>query len=272
MYRLLERTYRGYITHPNVAAALLLEHGCEKLPNDVMRRQLENAAVPLSRFGWASVQLDGGIAKALDKIEAWFTEKLAALPPPQTTVADLGALNLGLMTSERLSNETVGALIVLAEMILGSGGSVLIPESDPLLADLFFPRALLGKTAPHATLAYGQPLTTPGFHIVATETDHWVENLTGLGGCGAHLALTFVTEHARQGHPLLPVAQVAETSHRGVIAEEDIDLFLSGGADERMLALQKLVVAVAQREHMPVANAQGFVDFQLTRGLLGVTT
>lgn len=30
MYHLLHRTYRGYLTHPNVAAALLLEHGCEK--------------------------------------------------------------------------------------------------------------------------------------------------------------------------------------------------------------------------------------------------
>ena len=61
----MHRTYRGYVTHPNVAAALLLEHGCEKIPNDVMRRQLEDAGVPLDRFGWASVQLDGGIEKAL---------------------------------------------------------------------------------------------------------------------------------------------------------------------------------------------------------------
>jgi altronate dehydratase len=61
MYHLLYRTYRGYATHPNVAAALLLEHGCEKVPNDAMRRQFEAANVPLDRFGWASVQLDGGI-------------------------------------------------------------------------------------------------------------------------------------------------------------------------------------------------------------------
>ena len=72
MHQLLHRTYRGYVTHPNVAAALLLEHGCEKIPNDVMRRQLERAGVPSARFGWASVQLDGGIEKALGKIEAWF--------------------------------------------------------------------------------------------------------------------------------------------------------------------------------------------------------
>jgi hypothetical protein len=34
----------------------------------------------------------------------------------------------------------------------------------------------------------------------------------------------------------------------------------------------RLIVAVVQREHIPAASAQGFVDFQLTRGLLGLTT
>src|SRR5204863_2218171 len=99
MYGLLYRTYRGYITHPNVAAALLLEHGCEKVPNDVMRRQLELAHVPPDRFGWASVQLDGGIEKALAKIEAWFVEKLAAQPAPPANGAEFPALNVGLMTA-----------------------------------------------------------------------------------------------------------------------------------------------------------------------------
>ena len=272
MHKLLHRTYRGYVTHPNVAAALLLEHGCEKVPNDVMRRQLENAGVPLTRFGWASVQLDGGIAKALDKIEAWFAEKFAALPPAPTVPANLGALTLGLMTAAPVSSATFGMLVVIAEQILGSGGSVLIPESDPLLANPCFTGALLGKNPPHATLAYGQPLTKPGFHIVASETDHWVENLTGLGGCGAHLALTVVSEHARQGHPLLPVIQVAEAVSRGAIAADDVDLFLTGNIADDLPALEKLLVAVAQREHTPVANAQGFVDFQLTRGELGVST
>jgi altronate dehydratase len=272
LYRLLERTYRGYLTHPNVAAALLLEHGCEKVPNDAMRRQLEVAGVPLERFGWASVQLDGGIAKALDRVEAWFAEKLAALPPATTTIADLGALTVGLMTSVPTTNSTAGLLAVLTQKIIRAGGSVLIPESDPLLGDIRFARALLGDTPPHATLAYGQPLTRPGLHIVATETDHWVENLAGLGGCGAHLVLGVVGDHPEQGHPLLPVIQVAEPAQRGAIAPEDVDLFLGGNAGDDLLALEALVAAVAQRERTPVANAQGFVDFQLTRGLLGVTT
>ena len=272
MYHLLHRTYRGYITHPNVAAALLLEHGCEKIPNDVMRRQLETAGVPTARFGWASVQLDGGIAKALDKIEAWFAEKLVALPPTATVSADLGALSLGLMTAAPVATPTASALAALTRAIVGAGGSVLLPESDPLLANKSFCAKVLGETAPHATLAYGQSPTQPGLHVVASETEHWVENLTGLGGCGAHLALTVVSGTAQQGHPLLPVIQVAEAPQRGSLAADDIDAFLAGDDAADEATLLRLLIAVAQRELTPTASAHGFVDFQLTRGLLGVTT
>ncbi len=272
MHQLLHRAYRGYVTHPNVAAALLLEHGCEKVPNDLMRHKLEAAGVPAARFGWASVQLDGGIAKALDKVEAWFAAKLADLPPAPAVSADLGALALGLLTTAPSQDSTVAALVTVARQILHRGGSVLIPESDPLLADRRFSTALLGERPPHATLLYGQPLATAGFHIVASETDHWVENLTGLGACGAHLALTVVDQHAHQGHPLLSVIQVAESTQRGVIPADDIDLFMTDQADENSGALTRLLVAIAQRDRLPAVSTSGSVDFQFTRGLLGVTT
>jgi altronate dehydratase len=272
MHKLLHRTYRGYVTHPNVAAALLLEHGCEKVPNDMMRHQLELAGVPLDRFGWASVQLDGGIELALGKVEAWFADKFAALPSPFTAATDFGALALGLMTAAPVSLSTTTALADVVRETVAAGGSVLLPESDPLLANESFRSAVLGATPPHATLAYGQPLVHPGLHVVATESDHWVENLTGLGGCGAHLFLTVVSEHSRQGHPLLSVIQVAEAGERGTLPADDIDGFLSGDAVTDANALRQLIVAVAQHELTPAVTAQGFTDFQLTRGLLGVST
>ncbi len=272
MHQLLHRTYRGYVTHPNVAAALFLEHGCEKVPNDVMRRQLENAGIPLTRFGWASVQLDGGIEKSLGKIEAWFAEKFAALPPAPAVPANLGALTLGLMSTAPVTASTAAALAAVALAIIHAGGSVLLPESDALLAHATFRSALLGDRTPHASLAYGQPFAHPGLHVVASETEHWVENLTGLGGCGAHLVLTVVSEHARQGHPLLPVIQVAEPTERGRISADDLDRFLTGAAVADAVWLIREITAVAQRERLPAATAAGFVDFQLTRGELGVST
>jgi len=272
LFQMLGRSYRGYVTHPNVAAALLLEHGCEKITNDVMRHELEDAGLSADRFGWASVQLDGGIAKALDKIEAWFTAKLAALPQAMTAQTNLGALAVGLMTAAPVADATAISLASVTRTIVERGGSVLIAESDPLLANSSFRAGTLGAIVPHATLAYGQPLTQPGLHIIGSETEHWVENLTGLGACGAHLVLTVVSGHARQGHPLLPVIQVAESSQRGEIATEDIDLFLTGNTMEDQSSLENLLIAVAELKRTPVANAQGFVDFQFTRGLLGVTS
>jgi altronate dehydratase len=272
MHQLLHRTYRGYITHPNVAAALLLEHGCEKVPNDVMRRQLELAQIPAERFGWASVQLDGGIEKALTKIEAWFAQTISTQPAAAPTVADLGAINLALVTAKAVTAATASAVAAITRRVITQGGSLLIPESDPLLANEAFRSPLLADAAAHATLAYGQPISAPGFHVVATESDHWVENLTGLGGSGAHVALTIVAEHGRQGHPVVPVNHAAEPDQHGIVPADDIDLFLVGDAAADEATLLRTLVAVVQRELIPVANAQGLVDFQLTRGLLGVTT
>ena len=272
MYHLLHRTYRGYLTHPNVAAALLLEHGCEKIPNDVIRHHLAAAGVPTAQFGWASVQLDGGIDRVLGNIECWFEEKLASLPAAQRAKTDLGALSLALLTAAPVTAATASALSAITHAIVGAGGSVLLAESDPLLANAIYCGTLLGARTPHATLAYGEPLARAGLHVVATETDHWVENLTGLCGCGAHLALTIVNEHAQQGHPMLPVIQAAEAHQRGRVASVDIDALLTGDAVADEATLLHLVIAAAQHDRLPVANAQGFVDFQLTRGLLGLTT
>lgn len=272
MYQLLQRTYRGYLTHPNIATALLLEHGCEKVPNDLMRRQLESHGLDPRRYGWASVQLDGGIDAALDKIEGWFSCAAAQNPAAPASVESLGALNLALLTAGPVSSSTAAALASLSHEVLGGGGSVLLAESDPLLANSVFRARLLGETSPHATLAYGEPLNRPGLHIVATESGHWSENLTGLAGCGAHVAIGITSEHAQQGHPLIPLIQGVEQLPTNGLSPADVDLVLSGdpAGDERAIA--DAIASVLGGNHIPVANAQGFVDFQLTRGELGLTT
>ncbi len=272
MYHLLHRTYRGYLTHPNVAAALLLEHGCEKVPNDVMRRQLDAAGVALDRFGWASVQLDGGIEKSIAQVSAWFAQKLAALPPAPLLPASLGALSVGLLSAAPVSDATATTLAQLVRALVSSGGSVLLAESDPLLANTVFRTALLGATPPHATLTYGQPIPHAGLHVIASETDHWVENITGFGGNGAHLALGIVGAHPQQGHPLIPVLQVAEPSAAANLTSSDIDAVLTDSSAADTLTLAQLIAAVASRSTAPRAQAAGFVDFQLTRGELGITT
>jgi hypothetical protein len=71
---------------------------------------------------------------------------------------------------------------------------------------------------------------------------------------------------------MLPVLQVGEPHRRGVLPADDIDQFLTGDELSDLATLRQAIVDVAQRSRIPVASAQGFVDFQLTRGLLGLTT
>ncbi len=269
IYDTLQRTYRGYVTHPNVAAALLLEHGCEKIPNDVMRREFERAGCRSTRFGWASVQLDGGIDRVIGRVQQWFATRQPF--PPAGRDVRLGALTIGVLSAVPPEPPVATCLAALVNAALADGGTVLIPEGDPLVADAGFRSAVLGDTAPRATLVYGQPVALAGLHLVQTDTDHWVENVTGLAACGAHLVVGAVGDGPQQGHPLMPVLQVAGPAGRGVLADEDVDFVAARRARPTPTGSTELVLATARRDAVPAAQAAGFVDFQLTRGLLGVS-
>ena len=272
MYARLRRTFGGYGLHPSVAAALFLEHGCEKIPNDAMRLHFADSGVDAARFGWASVQLDGGIDKVLAKIEAWFSARLEAMPPVSREPAGLGSLSAGLLVDVLPKPATAAALGELAQWIVASGGSILLPEGSPLL---LAPEFLLRTTGPAPvlpTLAHGQPIPAPGFHIVATETDNRIENMAGLGGCGVQLVLSVVDRSAQPGHPFIPTLQFAEADRVGAIPADEIDGFLSGRAEQDSAAILEMLVETAAGRHMAAATAQGNTDFQITRGLLGVST
>ena len=229
-YDTLQRSFRGYATHPNVAAALLLEHGCEKVPNDAMRRDFERADLPLDRFGWASVQLDGGIDRVIGRVQQWFATRRPVSPAGRDV--RLGALTIGVISAAPPEPAVATALAALVTAALGDGGTVLIPEGDPLLADAGFRAAVLGGTTPRATLVYGEPVMLAGLHLVQTDTDHWVENVTGLAACGAHLIVGAVGDGPQQGHPLIAVLQVAGPGGRAGMSEDDVDFVASDGNGE----------------------------------------
>ena len=89
------RTMMGYAAHPLARRVLLLEHGCEKTHNDYMRNGLEEWGLDPTVFGWASVQLDGGIVKAMDRVEGWFRQALAETEAPVAVDGGLGGFALG---------------------------------------------------------------------------------------------------------------------------------------------------------------------------------
>jgi altronate dehydratase len=127
--------------------------------------------------------------------------------------------------------------------------------------------------APNPTVDYGQECTRRGLHVMATPTGHVVETLTGLGGTGAQLMLAFVNGEPLQGHPMIPLLQVGSEGNIDSRYSASIDILLSGESDSATSEneLLKLVCDTAAGEYAPRRWVDCNIDFQVTRGLLGVS-
>ena len=51
--------------------ALLLEHGCERTHNDYFADALAERGADASRYGWASLQRDGGVRSVEAKVRPY---------------------------------------------------------------------------------------------------------------------------------------------------------------------------------------------------------
>jgi altronate dehydratase len=265
--QLYSRTLLGYMAHGLVGAGLFLEHGCERTHNDYMRSQLAERGLGSERFGWASVQLDGGIEAVLGKIEDWFRQSLAQTQPPTVETTGLGALKLGLISSGALPAGLGAALAQVTRSVVAAGGTVVVAQSASLLETPSFLQGTLGAAAGGPSLGYGQTATVPGFHIMETPSGHWVETLTGLGATGVEVLLACPGERPAQGHPMIPMLQASA----GSAPRDGFDWAAQGDPGQWAEQLLDQVAEVASRRYTPRRFAQGDVDFQMTRGLLGLT-
>jgi altronate dehydratase len=258
---LYTRTMIGYLTHPFVTCGLLLEHGCERTHNDYYREQLRERGIDMNQFGWASVQLDGGIDRVMSRIEDWFRVTLSDHDPWPVEQHGLNALRLGLLCAGSVSDGTAAALTEITAAIVRAGGTVVVPDNASLLSTSTF-RNMLSDGDTATTLSYGQAAEVSGLHIMETQTEHWVESVTGLGATGVEQMLATTPDHPAQGHPMIPMIQMGTATYG-----DDLDLLLDASSDEILI----LLGALASREYTPRQVAQRNVDFQVTRGLLGVS-
>ena len=74
-------TLTGHLAHRCVRHAVLLEHGCEQTHNDAVRHHLAERGLSADRFGWASVQMDGGIANVRARVAGQLQAMAAARRP-----------------------------------------------------------------------------------------------------------------------------------------------------------------------------------------------
>lgn len=157
----------GYLIHPSVWAALLLEHGCEKTHNDSMLAKLAEMKIPPDKFGWASVQLDGGIELAKNRVEDYFVKTLSlnetassALEPEKHEVS-LAYLSVGMLahgTSTRIGipSSIAKAFARLATTISSQGGVVVVPSGSGLLSENLFINDIVDTEIVEPSLLYGQ--------------------------------------------------------------------------------------------------------------------
>ncbi len=262
--QLFTRTFMGYLRQPAVRTALLLEHGCEKTQNDTMRRHVRQAGLDPDAFGWASVQLDGGITKVLGNIDQWAQASLDKLEPVQSRETTLADINIALLTDSAPVPEVARAIAILSQHIITAGGSVTVSDNDPLWQVPTF-KETLGLADVTPNLAYGQYPEQTGFFVMMTPQPHWLETITGLAATGCQAMLAHIGEYPQQAHPLVPLVQVS-----GVLEHPDLDAFLGDAAD-LVDGLQRVLIDVLSGVITPKLYAAGHSDMQMTRGLLGVS-
>ena len=265
------QTVLGYVTHPMVAACMLLEHGCESTHNSFWRQQMAANGLDSAQFGWASVQWDGGIEKSVAKVRDWCAQQAQLEAVPQRLQVGLDHIRLGLVTDEVVTAKTAVSLAHLAQMIVAAGGTVVVSEQDRVLVNAAFVEGVLGETAVMPTLLHAQQPTSPGFHVMASPSTQWTETLTGLGATGVEVVLALVNERPQVGHPLIPVVQVTGETAVYDQYETDLDMILTSIVQIDEQQLLNLLLDTLSRRYKPRLSHQQNVDFQITRGMLGVS-
>ncbi len=260
------RTMIGHLTHPTVALGLLLEHGCEKTHNDHVRHEIQNLGISPERYGWASVQLDGGIDAVIEKVQDWFSETLADKPSVSVVDAGLEHLRIAMTSTGEATEEVSQSLTQVTHGIVAVGGTVVVPANAGWLLAVGSRQQSGVHLTNTPTLAYGQCVEKAGFHIMETPTDQPTETLTGLGATGVDLALAHIVGAPLQSHVMMPLIQVSTDAATQAAYGADLD---SASADvDDLLAL---IIEVASRQYTPKLHGKGNTDFQLTRGLLGIS-
>jgi altronate dehydratase len=237
--RLFLRTMAGYLAHPFVTRALLLEHGCEKTHNDAFRNVLRELEMPEQDYDFRSVQLDGGIESVTEKSVRWFTEAKA-----QKSIRSF--FGVGLYGREMSSNVRV-AFAMASAALVKAGGAVVSP------------------TGRGEVIGYGERVVAPGLYRMECPTDDSMEIVTGLGAAGVEMIVGFVDGVAVPGNPVVPTLRVGVQGEVDVLADE------GESSEELALRVLQFMISVKRAEVMTVADRLRDLGFQITRGREGIS-
>ncbi len=258
---LFVRTMCGYLMHPLVGRALLLEHGCEKTHHDEFRIYLKKYGVPEGRYGWASIQLDGGIQKVITKVLEWFDQPVESLHCSETFA---NPLSVGFLIGGEICNAQVDLCNRIVVTLHREGGTAVIPSGSPLLNQTDF---ILNGVAKQDTLDYGEKFIKNGVHIMSNPSPHLLETQTGLAATGVHVILVFNSSGVRlAAHPLVPIVQVGKSVESDPGMSPDIVL---GDGTDPVDIFWSRISTIVRGDSIPETMVSGNTDFQISRGYTG---
>ncbi|MDX1950533.1 MAG: UxaA family hydrolase [Verrucomicrobiota bacterium] len=235
---LLLRILTGVLTHPYIRRGLLLEHGCEKTHNDALRNFLTAERIDPSRYGFASIQLDGGIERVEEKVVSWFAGN-----HPDGTGEVAVPLRIAVYSQRRLSGDSQ-SLMALIHSVMRSGGSVIVPQHPTVFLHSL---ERLFSVPLQPTLPFAGQIREEGLHVMECPTETSAEILTGLAAAGAQIIVTLEGENVLTT-PIVPVIPVGESG---------------SGQDWVVRAGEELRRFLAATSNAPE------MQFQVTRGLTG---
>ena len=272
---LYTRTLVGHLLHPAVETALLLEHGCERTHNDYFRAALRAAGQPAGRFGWASIQTDGGIAAVTERVAAFFAEAAGRSAVAATAGSGAprpdGAPVIGMVVAgpEAGGPEAGELLAGFAVAVAAGGGSVIAPAAGPTPDAL----AAAGIAADwrRPSVRFAERPAGGGLHLMAAPTGHVDEITGGLAAAGAELIVALSPSRPIHAHPFVPVLQVTGDAEGIGGSGFDLTLAEEGSAERASRRLAELAAAALAGDYTPAQLRRGAVAFQLTRGTAGVS-
>lgn len=291
--KIYARTMLNYLRSPMVGCAVLLEHGCEKTHNDFMRLEMARLGMHPDDYGFASVQLDGGIEAVTARVKSLFLDSPATSGYSSNNakfekqrVTGLVNLRIGLMAQcaegGNFSEPSVRALSTLALLIASHGGLAVLPRNSPLLSSSLFVGSVIDQITDigslRPTLSYGErPTEIKGLHIMETFTDNWTETLTGLCATGVELVIIFSECDASNkyvsGHPFVPTIRIATTSHVERSSSSPLfDLVLSPSDPSQWCSDILEFLRRYLNCEIKELKLNTLIDFQITRGTEGIST
>ncbi|HVK57349.1 MAG TPA: UxaA family hydrolase [Candidatus Kapabacteria bacterium] len=240
--RLFMRTMAGYLAHPFVSRALLLEHGCEKTHNDAFRHVLSELGLSASDYAFRSVQLDGGIQQVTQKSLEWFSRNHGQ--PPRGVARSFFAIGFH---GQRMPANLRTAWNQIAAAFLAHGAAV------------------VRTFGAGERLSYGERLHTAGLFRMDSPTDDDLECVTGLGASGVELIVTYSPDLVVPGNPLIPTMRIGHSN--------EVDLLIQPEAPAKEIATELLqfILELRKGNKSLVAERNQDIGFQITRGTEGIS-